>query len=133
MPDTIITVSDVSKSYNGKKAVDGINLSIKQGEFYGFLGPNGAGKTTTIRMITGIIPPDQGEITVHNFKLSEKEKIAQIIGVIPESDGFYSWMSAWEYLSFFANIYEVKKDEQTERINHLLTDVDLLESKDITV
>src|ERR1700730_15386560 len=107
MPDTIITVSDVSKSYNGKKAVDGITLNIKQGEFYGFLGPNGAGKTTTIRIITGIIPPDEGEISVHGFPLSQKEEIAQIMGVITESDGFYSWMTALEYLNFFAKLYGI--------------------------
>src|SRR5580692_7118014 len=60
----IISIKNLSKSYGGKRAVDGLNLEIQQGEFYGFLGPNGAGKTTTIRMITGILQGDEGKITV---------------------------------------------------------------------
>jgi ABC-type multidrug transport system ATPase subunit len=121
----IISIKNLSKAYGAEKAVDGLNLNIEKGEFYGFLGPNGAGKTTTIRMITGILEPDEGEILVDGFKVHEKEHVAKIIGVVPEGRGFYEWMTADEYLSFFANLYDVPKDKQSGLIDSLLTEVDL--------
>jgi ABC-2 type transport system ATP-binding protein len=124
--DTIISVKNLSKSYQQVKAVDGIDLTIKRGEFLGFVGPNGAGKTSTIRMLTGIIPPDHGEILIDGFTLGERKKIARIIGVVPESRGFYDWMTAFEYLQFFSTIYGIKKSLQPENIQLLLDQVGLL-------
>ena len=67
----MIEIKNVSKSYvKGKKSVDELNLEIKNGEIFGFLGPNGAGKTTTIRMITGILEPDEGDIFVDGHSIS---------------------------------------------------------------
>jgi ABC-type multidrug transport system ATPase subunit len=122
---TIISIKNLSKSYGAQKAVDGLNLEIEKGEFYGFLGPNGAGKTTTIRMITGILEPDEGAILVNNYPVHEKEHVAKIIGVVPEGRGFYEWMTAEEYLYFFANLYNVPKNNQTSLIDSLLKEVDL--------
>jgi ABC-2 type transport system ATP-binding protein len=124
--DIIISVKNLSKSYQQVKAVDGIDLAIKRGEFLGFVGPNGAGKTSTIRMLTGIIPPDRGEILIDGFTLGERKKIARIIGVVPESRGFYDWMTAFEYLQFFSTIYGIKKSLQSESIQLLLNQVGLL-------
>jgi ABC-2 type transport system ATP-binding protein len=126
MVNTIISVKNLSKSYQQVKAVDGIDLTIEQGEFFGFVGPNGAGKTSTIRMLTGIIPPDQGEILMDGFTIGERKKIARIIGVVPESRGFYDWMTAFEYLQFFSTIYGIKKSLQPEIIQLLLDQVGLL-------
>ncbi len=68
----MININQITKSYNGKnKAVDNLNLEIKDGEIYGLLGPNGAGKTTTIKMITGIIAPTSGNITINNIDIVE--------------------------------------------------------------
>jgi len=122
---SIISIKNLSKSYGTQKAVDGLNLEIQRGEFYGFLGPNGAGKTTTIRMITGILQPDEGEILVDGYAVHEKEYVAKIIGVVPEGRGFYEWMTAEEYLYFFANLYSVSKNNQTSLVDSLLTEVDL--------
>ncbi len=121
----IISIKNLSKSYGAQKAVDGLSLTIQKGEFYGFLGPNGAGKTTTIRMLTGILEPDEGEILVDGHPVHQKEHVAKIIGVVPEGRGFYEWMTADEYLSFFANLYSVPKSDQVELINSLLDEVDL--------
>ena len=121
----IISIKNLSKAYGAEKAVDDLNLTIQKGEFYGFLGPNGAGKTTTIRMITGILEPDEGEILVDGFQVHEKEHVAKIIGVVPEGRGFYEWMTADEYLSFFANLYDVPEDTHSDLIDSLLTEVDL--------
>lgn len=124
--NTIISVKNLSKSYQQVKAVDRIDLTIEQGEFFGFVGPNGAGKTSTIRMLTGIIPPDQGEILMDGFTIDERKEIARIIGVVPESRGFYDWMTAFEYLQFFSTIYGIKKFLQPENIQWLLDQVGLL-------
>ena len=129
----IISIKNLSKSYGGKKAVDGLNLEIQQGEFYGFLGPNGAGKTTTIRMITGILQGDEGEIAVDGSSVSDKKHVAKLLGVVPESRGFYEWMTASEYLYFFANLYGVPKKNQERLITALLSEVDLLKRRNSTI
>jgi ABC-2 type transport system ATP-binding protein len=125
----IISITSLSKSYGTTKAVNNLNLSINEGEFFGFLGPNGAGKTTTIRMITGIVNPDSGNITIAGLARHGRQKIASVLGVVPESRGFYDWMTAIEYLSFFANLYSIAKDHASEKITHLLSQVDLTSSK----
>jgi ABC-2 type transport system ATP-binding protein len=130
MKENIIEVKDLSKSYNGKKAVIGLNLTIGKGQFFGFLGPNGAGKTTTIRMLTDIIPPDKGEIIINGKSIiSDKKDILETIGVVPESRGFYGWMSALEYLNFFGHLFKIRKDQLNTRINHLLRLVGLFENR----
>lgn len=126
---SIISIKNLSKSYGSHTAVNGLNLEIQKGEFYGFLGPNGAGKTTTIRMITGILKPDSGEIVVGDHSLHEKKEIAKMLGVVPEGRGFYEWMTANEYLHFFANLYSVPKDGQEGLITSLLTEVDLIKRR----
>lgn len=69
----MIEIKNVSKSYvKGKKSVDSLNLNIENGEIFGFLGPNGAGKTTTIRMITGILEPDEGDILVDGHSIKKE-------------------------------------------------------------
>lgn len=128
-----ISIKNLSKSYGHHTAVDNLNLEIQKGEFYGFLGPNGAGKTTTIRMITGILKPDNGEILVNNHPSSERIEIAKLLGVVPESRGFYDWMTADEYLHFFANIYGVLKDKQEDLITSLLTEVDLVKRRNSVI
>ncbi len=125
--DAIITAKNISKSYGSQAAVKDLSLEIQRGEFFGFLGPNGAGKTTTIRMLTGILPPDQGEIIIQGKNHTQRKDIAKMIGVIPESRGFYHWMTGEEYLHFFAQLYGIIKPERT--ISQLLKQVGLLERK----
>ncbi len=129
----IINTRNVTKSYGRVRAVDGLSLTIREGEFFGFLGPNGAGKTTTIRILTGIISPDHGEVTIGGLTPQEKREIGRIIGVVPESRGFYDWMTAEEYLDFFAALYGIKKDEKVKRISSLLSDTGLLSARDKTI
>ena len=74
-----ITVKYLTKTYNGKKAVDNISFSVKKGEIFGFLGPNGAGKTTTIKSILGLIKIDSGEIKINGFDIRKSEKNAKKI------------------------------------------------------
>jgi ABC-2 type transport system ATP-binding protein len=126
----IISIKNLNKSYgvDSVKAVNNLNLSINEGEFFGFLGPNGAGKTTTIRMITGIIESDDGSVEISGLKHSEKSEIHKFIGVVPESRGFYDWMTGEEYLSFFANLYWISGNIE-ERVLGLLKETDLFKNK----
>jgi ABC-2 type transport system ATP-binding protein len=117
--EEVISIKNVSKSYGLVKAVDNLSLSVNKGEFFGFLGPNGAGKTTTIRMITGIIKPDIGKIKVARLSC----------GVVPESRGFYDWMTGEEYLSFFAGLYSMPKSAAQDKVKNLLEMVDLAKNK----
>lgn len=124
----VIQTKNLTKDYNGFRAVDNLNLNIDAGEIYGFLGPNGAGKTTTIFMLLGILKPTHGEIylmeePLHKNPLFLKKKI----GVISETQYLYKEMTANEYLNFFADIYQIKNKKQ--RIEELLTAVKLLEVK----
>jgi len=128
---TIISANNLTKSYGSVKAVDGLSLDIAQGEFFGFLGPNGAGKTTTIRMLTGIIEPDEGKIIIAGNAYPNLKPILNMIGVVPESRGFYDWMTAKEYLLFFAQLYSIPNPYK--KIDELLEKVNLTERKNSTV
>jgi len=127
----IISANNLTKSYGLIKAVDSLSLEISQGEFFGFLGPNGAGKTTTIRMLTGIIEPDNGEITIAGKAYPNLKPILHLIGVVPESRGFYDWMTAKEYLLFFAQLYTIPNPHKG--IDELLEKVNLSERKNSTI
>jgi ABC-type multidrug transport system ATPase subunit len=123
----VISAKHISKSYHDLKAVDSLSLSVQKGEFFGFLGPNGAGKTTTIRMLTGVLKPDEGTILINNCDVKDKQQVSRVIGVLAESTGFYGWMNGEEYLRFFSNLYGIVNKEHT--ISSLLEEVGLAERK----
>ncbi len=116
----MIELKNVTKTYGGKvKALDGVSLSIDSGCIYGFLGPNGAGKTTAIKLITGILKADAGEILVDGID-AEKEPLAvkKLIGFVPDDPNVFLRLKGIEYLSFMADIYDVGR-ERSERIETL--------------
>ncbi len=117
----MITINHVSKSYvKGKKSVDNLNLEIKNGEIFGFLGPNGAGKTTTIKMITGILKPDEGEILLDGKNIEKHPVDAKkTIGFVPDSPDMFLRLTGIEYLNFIADMYEVSSEDRKERIEKL--------------
>lgn len=108
-----IKTENLTKLYGKTRAVDNLTLNVETGDFFGFLGPNGAGKTTTIRILTGILKPDEGRASVKDNQISIEGKGRKDIGVMPESRGFYEWMTAGEYLVFFAELYGDKESEKT--------------------
>jgi ABC-2 type transport system ATP-binding protein len=128
MPEAIL-VRNLRKSYGQIRALDDLSLIVETGAFFGFLGPNGAGKTTTIRILTGVLQPDYGQCAIGGLPLSEHNQIARIIGIVPESRGLYEWMTASEYLHFFANLYGIPRSEQTALIDSLLSQVALTTRK----
>ena len=96
----MIEIKNVSKSYvKGKKSVDDLNLEIKNGEIFGFLGPNGAGKTTTIRMITGILNIDEGDILIDGKSIKKEPLEAKKnFGFVPDSPDMFLKLKGIEYL-----------------------------------
>ena len=120
----IINVENLVKKYNGHTALDGLNFGVEDGDIFGFLGPNGAGKTTTIRILTGIIKADSGDVVITGHDvLKEPMAVKEIINALPESNGYYEWMTAREYLEFFSNLYEEETSRQ--EIDSLLEAVGL--------
>ena len=126
-----IDVKNLTKRYGDILAVDHIDFEVKRGEFFGFLGPNGAGKTTTIRMLTGVIKPDDGTARISGYDIQrEPIRAKQIIGVAPAMSNAYVDLSAWRNLMFMAGLYGVGKKAREERARELLKMFDLYDRKD---
>ncbi len=117
----MIKIQNVTKSYvKGTKSVDNLNLEIKDGEIFGFLGPNGAGKPTTIKMITGILDIDEGDIFIDGNSISKNPIIAKKnFGFVPDNPDIFLKLKGVEYLNFIADIYEVEKELREKRIEEL--------------
>lgn len=116
-----IAVRDLRKTYNGKAAVDGLNLSVPRGSFFGFLGPNGAGKSTTIRMLTGLIPPTSGEIELLGMPLAGNEMaIKQRIGLVPDESLLFDRLTGAEFLEFVGRMYHLSRPMARQRAEELL-------------
>ncbi len=118
-----VTFQNVSKTYAGNqvKAVDDLTLSLNAGEIFGFLGPNGAGKTTTIKMLTGILSIDCGQITVFGRDLV-RESIAakRNIGFVTDSGVLFEKMTGREFINFMADIYDVSLEQRRTRSDELI-------------
>lgn len=112
----MLKINNISKTYSksGSKAVDNLNLTVNNGEIFGFLGPNGAGKTTTIRMLTGIIYPDKNEnsdlllddVSILDNPISAKRQFS----FVPDNPETFSRLKAIEYLNFIGDVYKIPKD-----------------------
>jgi ABC-2 type transport system ATP-binding protein len=123
MPDAAlaIAVRDLRKVYDGKAAVDGLNLTVPRGSFFGFLGPNGAGKSTTIRMLTGLIPATSGEIELLGMPLLGNEMaIKQRIGLVPDESLLFDRLTGAEFLEFVGRMYSLPRPLAKQRALELL-------------
>lgn len=104
-----VHIQHISKVYGEQRAVDNISFEVKEGEILGFLGPNGAGKSTTMKMITGYLPPTQGQIFVNGIDMQTHTiEGRKLIGYLPESNPLYMDMFIKEYLHFISGVYQVK-------------------------
>lgn len=129
---SFVCVHDVVKRYDNKLSVDHLNLSIEKGEVFGLLGPNGAGKSTTIKMISGLLKADQGEIEVDGLSVRKNTlEVKSRIGVVPQEIAVYGNMTAKENLKFFGKLYGLRGRELEERVEEALAFVGLSDkSKD---
>ena len=120
----LIEIDHLRLSLGGIPILHDVHLSLSEGEIYGLIGPNGAGKSTTIAAALGLIRPDAGSVRVFGRDpLLAGEASYHRLGVLPEQNGLYGWMSAETYLAFFAQLYEVRSD--AAKIGHRLASVGL--------
>ncbi len=126
MAKNIVEVSNLVKQYDGLTAVNGVNLAIRQGEIFGLLGPNGAGKTTIISMLTCLLAPTSGTVSVAGHDVvSQAKTVKGIIGLVPQDLAVYPKLSACDNLLFFGRIYGLKGRGLQQRVNDLLEMVGL--------
>lgn len=117
----MIDITDLSKSYGNKKALQHLTLQIKPGEIFGFLGHNGAGKSTTIKNLVSIIQPTSGSIKVDGLELSEhRQEIKQKIAYVPDTPDIFLQLTATEYWDLLAAAYDLSEDEVKSRRQKLV-------------
>ncbi len=130
----IIKIQGLTKRYGQLTALDDLNLTINEGEVFGFIGPNGAGKTTTMRILTTLLQPSSGEAWIAGHSVSkEPESVRRALGYMPDFFGVYDDMKVWEYLDFFAACYDIPPDRRSGMIDDLLALVDLSTKKEAYV
>lgn len=128
-----ITTVDLGRRFEDVVAIEGLNLSVREGEVFGFLGPNGAGKTTTIRMLNCLIHPTQGKAYIEGNEVGREPdsmNIRAMSGLLPEAPGLYERLSAQRNLDFFGRLYGVPEGRRRERIEELLKWIGLWKRRD---
>jgi len=126
MKETILEARNMTKKYGDFIAVNDMNLAIQKGEIFGLLGPNGAGKTTTISMITGLLKPTSGSITVDGLDLqTQPYAVKAKLGLVPQELALYPTLSARDNLDFFGSIYGLRGKQLRERVDEMLAMVEL--------
>ncbi len=132
----MLAIEDVHKFFKvgfipkKKEILKGVSFSVAEGEIFGYLGPNGAGKTTTLKCILGLIFPDRGKIEIFGQPHLEP-RAKERLGFLPENPYFYDYLTAREFLDFYAQLFRVKKDEREERVASLLNLVGMDRARDL--
>jgi ABC-2 type transport system ATP-binding protein len=122
----VLVLEHLTKKFGKFTAVDNISLKVRQGEIFGFLGPNGAGKTTTIKMIAGLLQPDNGTVTINNRSLArEPQKCKQDTGYIPDRPYLFEKLTGFEFLQFIASLYNLAPETFSRNTEHYLKLFDL--------
>jgi ABC-2 type transport system ATP-binding protein len=123
-----VETSGLTRFFGAVRAVDGLDLSVEAGKFYGFLGPNGAGKSTTIKMLTGLLAPTRGTMRILGSDLANTEAartVKQKIGVVPEDLALFDNLTAREYLTFIGRMYLLPATTVRTRCQELLAMMEL--------
>ncbi len=116
-----ITVENLTRKYGIQKAVDNISFHVRTGEVLGFLGPNGAGKTTTMKIITGLLAPNNGDVTVGNHSVTKHpEEVKKLIGYLPENNPLYPDMGVIDYLAYSARLQGIEEQKIKPRIKEMI-------------
>ena len=129
--DYIIIAQNITKDFDGFKAVDGLSLQVKKGEVFGFLGPNGAGKTTFINIMVGLLKPTSGKILINGADVQEIDK--ELIGICPQELVLWDHLTCKESLKLMGDMYEVPKKLLKSRVDKLLKDLLLTDKADTVV
>lgn len=124
--DAAILTESLTRRFGDFTAVDGVNLSVAPGQFYGFLGPNGAGKSTTIKMLTGLMAPSSGRMQILGLDLSTHlTDVKRQIGVVPEGMALFGRLTGAEYLNFIGRMYGLGRTVTAQRAAELLDFMEL--------
>ena len=121
MSEAFLEAQDLYKSFDEHKAVNGVSFTISKGEIFGLLGPNGAGKTTTIRMLSTVLEPNRGDVTIGGYSVRhEAEAVRRLIGVCPQELALYEDLSALDNLVFFGRMVGLDgKEAKAQAMAHL--------------
>ncbi len=137
MRDKVVSFSEVSKSYGTVKALQGISFCMGRGEVLGFLGHNGAGKTTSIRLVLGLLKPDDGNVSLFGYDPYPddglRQEIRRKVGVVLEEDSLYPYMSGRENLTFWASLHGLSGRQAARRVDELLQMVHLSDRAEFLV
>ena len=121
MSDIAIATEKLTRKFGELSAVDGVDLQVESGQFFGFLGPNGAGKSTTIKMLTGLLVPTGGRVSLLGMDFARHPvEVKRLIGVVPEGMGLFERLTAPEYLEFVGRMYGLDKPTTRKRGEELL-------------
>src|ERR1022692_3870245 len=121
MSSPAILLRDLKKYYGYKAAVDGVDLEVPRGSFFGFLGPNGAGKSTTIRILTGLIPYDSGSVELLGYRLPEQDlEIKRRVGLVPDESLLFDRLTGAEFLEFVGRMYGLARPVAIDRAHGLM-------------
>ena len=130
----IIEVNGLKKSFGKIEALKGVDFSVEKGEFFGLLGPNGAGKTTTINILSTVMKPDSGQVSINGFNLeNDPKKCKDSIGIVPQELALYNDLTALENLVFWGSLYGISKSEATDKSLKLLKLLELDERKNTRI
>ena len=125
-----LAIRDLRKAFAGKPAVDRLDLNVRQGELYALLGPNGAGKTTTLRMVTGLLKPDAGDISILGVDArADPREAKRLVAWLPDEPLLYDKLTPLEYLEFVAGLWEIDARTARERAETLLKELDLWDQR----
>ncbi len=125
----MLTIQGLNKTYQGRKVLQNVSLSIAPGEIYGLLGPNGAGKTTTINILCNLLQADSGTVLINHQPVSEQTK--RVIGVAPQESLFYRSLTCQENLHFFASLYGLHSKRRQQQIQSCLQALGLTEQANL--
>ncbi len=130
MEDIILRTTELTKKYDNRVVVDGLNLEIKKGEIFGLLGPNGAGKSTTMNMICSIVRPTAGTVNLLGKNpWKQKKEVIHKIGYIPQELAIHGKLRAWENVELFTSLYGIKGNKLKQTVEESLEYVGLLEKR----
>jgi ABC-2 type transport system ATP-binding protein len=116
-----VELKNVVKRYNEILAVDHVNLTLTSGEIFGLLGPNGSGKSTTLKMLLGLVQPDEGSVTVLGMPVQQDPvAVKRMVGYVPEAPRLYEFLTGVEYLDFIGDVYGMQPEDKKSRINEYL-------------
>ncbi|MBI4603985.1 MAG: ABC transporter ATP-binding protein [Planctomycetes bacterium] len=121
-----VRTKGLTKAYDGKVALDGLDLEIREGDIFGYIGPNGAGKTTTLRILAALLLPTRGRAEIAGIDVvKEPRRIKELVGYMPDAFGVYENMTLLEYLDFFGAAYKIPKPKRRRVIEDVLALTDL--------